>query len=294
MCYLAQKIFAMNSRNVLVLVLLACITTLGNAQVGIGTTTLVDGASLQIEGDDAGVLINRVALTGADDTATIASIGASQEGLLVYNTSTSSNADPENDVKPGFYVWDGSRWVSTKETGRRKRGWVALTDANSSFTLPFVNSPDLNTFSNFTSIDLDFEDDPSDSFISSYAPDGYTASDFYDSTNGVLTPIEIGDVILVRLQFEAVPNNNNGVIELQIDIDSNPGNPGIIIYQKSIPLLRGNGYSTRVSETILLYQLGTFDLNGGKIRMAYTRANNTSGSNCVVSNFNLVVSRIVR
>ena len=264
------------------------------AQVGIGTTSPDPAASLEIDGASSGVLINRVALTGADDTTTIGALGALQEGLLVYNTNTTANADPENDVKPGFYVWDGGSWISTKETGRRKRGWVAMNDANTSYSLPFVNSPDLNTFSNFTSIDLDFNDNLGDSKISGFAPDGYTADDFYDSTNGVLTPIEVGDVILVRLQFDAVPNNNNGVIEIQIDIDSNPGNPGIVIYQKSIPLLRGNGFTTKISETILLYQLGTFDTNGGKIRLAYTRANNSTGSTCTVSNFSMVVSRIVR
>ncbi len=36
-------------------------------QVGINTTTPIDQASLQIEGGNSGLLINRVSLTGKDD-----------------------------------------------------------------------------------------------------------------------------------------------------------------------------------------------------------------------------------
>ncbi|MEE2801518.1 MAG: hypothetical protein VX550_04970, partial [Bacteroidota bacterium] len=58
------------------------------AQVGINTSTPDPLSSIDINGGDSGVLINRVALTGADDITTISGLGVAQEGMLVYNTST--------------------------------------------------------------------------------------------------------------------------------------------------------------------------------------------------------------
>ena len=82
------------------------------SQIGIGTLNPVAGSSLHIEGSNSGIMINRVALTGTDDSSTISPVGASQEGLLVYNTSTISNINPDTDVSPGFYFWTGSKWQS--------------------------------------------------------------------------------------------------------------------------------------------------------------------------------------
>jgi hypothetical protein len=258
------------------------------SQVGIGTTDLLEGTSLQIDGDNSGLLINRVSLNGSDDTTTIPLLGLDQAGLMVYNTNTSSNLDPKTNVLPGFYNWDGTKWVSNSESGRNKNGWVALSDNDSTFTLPFVDSPDLTDPAEFTDISLDFTN-PGDSTIETFAPDGYDSSDFYDSSIGRITPISVGDVIQLRLQFDAVPDNNNGFIDIAIDIATPYG---IKVYEKTVPLLRGAGRNTNVSESILLYQLGTFYANGGVIRMAYSRANNNSGSFCDVSNFSLVINRL--
>ena len=89
-----------------------------NAQVGIGTTSPLEGTSLQVEGDDQGVLINRVSLLGKDDTTTVSLLGLSQEGLLVYNINTVDAGG--NSVYPGFYYWSGTNWQSVKENRCRK------------------------------------------------------------------------------------------------------------------------------------------------------------------------------
>lgn len=171
---------------------------------------------------------------------------------------------------------------------------MQLLDGDYSQVINFTNSPDLTDFSNFVNIDLDFSGG-SDSTLDPYAPDGFSAADFYDNSINRLTPLALGDQVLMRLQFDASPLQNNGVIVLQIDIGANdiPGDSDdIVIFQKSIPLVRGGGRVTNVSETILIYQLGTFLANGAKIRLAYTRSNNTTGSSCTVDNFGLVLSRL--
>ena len=265
-----------------------CFTSLfSNAQVGINTTTPLLGTSLHVEGDNQGVMINKVALTGRNDNTTIASIDASYEGLLVYNTATVN--DGENGVYPGFYYWTGTQWNTIKEGGNGRLGWVALTDTNTSIPIPGISVNQANNPSNYTNIPIDFEDDPGDSIIDTYAPSGYTGSDFFDSTNNVITPLALGDAVLVRLQFTAVPQDNNSYLVIALDIGT-PGSP-IIVYQKTIPLLRGGGQTNRVSETIMLFQLGTFVNNGAQLKAAYSV---TSGSvnTCTVSDFSLVIERL--
>lgn len=76
--------------------------------VGINNTGSQPDASamLDIRSSDKGILIPRVALTGADDASTI---NAPQTSLLVYNTATSGAGN--NAVEPGFYFWNGTNWV---------------------------------------------------------------------------------------------------------------------------------------------------------------------------------------
>ncbi|HIB38589.1 hypothetical protein [Mesonia sp.] len=258
-----------------------------NAQVGINTTTPLDGTSLHIEGGNQGVMINKVALTGRTDNTTIPGLDASYEGLMVYNTSSVS--DGTNSVLPGFYFWNGTEWSNVKEGGSGKTGWVALTDTNTSIPIAGISVSAANDPANYTNIPIDFEDDPGDNIIDTYAPTGYSGSDFFDSTTNTITPLALGDAVLVRLQFTAVPQDNNSYLVIALDIGT-AGSP-IIVYQKTIPLLRGSGQTNRVSETIMLYQLGTFVANGAQLKAAYSV---TSGSvnNCTVSDFSLVIERL--
>lgn len=78
-----------------------------NAQVGIGTTNPASGSMLDIESNDKGILIPRVALTGTNDVTTITP--AASFGLLVLNTATAGAG--ATAVTEGFYYWDGSQWV---------------------------------------------------------------------------------------------------------------------------------------------------------------------------------------
>jgi hypothetical protein len=79
-----------------------------SAQVGIGNSN--PQAALDITSTNEGLLIPRVALVNTI-TATVDTPTASE---LVYNTASSGSAP--NNVIPGFYYWDGSQWVSIKNT----------------------------------------------------------------------------------------------------------------------------------------------------------------------------------
>lgn len=88
------------------------------AQVGINTPA--PNAMLDVTSTNNGVLIPRVALTSTADVATVVNPqgGALATSTLVYNT-TPAGVSP-NNVIPGFYYWDGTRWVAISGT----RDWT--------------------------------------------------------------------------------------------------------------------------------------------------------------------------
>jgi len=70
--------------------------------VGIGTNTPDASAKLDIVDANRGLLIPRVALGGTNASSPVTSPATS---LLVYNTAIAG------DVWPGFYYWNGTKWV---------------------------------------------------------------------------------------------------------------------------------------------------------------------------------------
>ncbi|MCB9226531.1 MAG: hypothetical protein H6578_05120 [Chitinophagales bacterium] len=74
--------------------------------VGIGTNTPNASAKLDVTATDKGFLPPRVNLTATNATTPISSPAT---GLLVYNQATAGIVP--NNVTPGYYYWDGSKWV---------------------------------------------------------------------------------------------------------------------------------------------------------------------------------------
>ncbi|MCX7955208.1 MAG: hypothetical protein N3A01_08490, partial [Bacteroidales bacterium] len=62
-----------------------------------------NSAGLDINFTDKGLLIPRVSLTSTTSTSPIS--GTPATSLLVYNTAS------QNDVTPGYYYWNGVKWV---------------------------------------------------------------------------------------------------------------------------------------------------------------------------------------
>lgn len=77
------------------------------AQQGFGTNTPDKSAAVDIVSTKRGMLIPRVALT---ETADNSPVNAPATSLMIYNTAT------VNDVTPGFYYWDGAKWVRFMDT----------------------------------------------------------------------------------------------------------------------------------------------------------------------------------
>lgn len=88
-----------------------------DGRIGIGTSNPNNYAKLDIYSDNQGFLVPRIALSSAlmDLNADgDNNINNQPVGLMVYNTSSSGTA-PDN-VFPGYYYWDGSRWTNINTT----------------------------------------------------------------------------------------------------------------------------------------------------------------------------------
>lgn len=153
-----------NMGKYIAFVCFSLVSCLSFAQTGVKVAPVVGNpdasAMLEVESNNKGVLIPRIALTGTLDAATIANPANS---LLIFNTAT-AGANPTN-VTPGFYYWNAnqSEWVrlfdgvaisstdnqafdslvlnGTSLTGYIENGGSATTDLfNLVIDLTFVNA----------------------------------------------------------------------------------------------------------------------------------------------------------
>ena len=221
------------------------------SQVGINTTTPIEGTSLHIEGGNKGVLINRVVLVGTDDTTTIVSLGASQEGLLVYNTNTTSNVNFETDVAPGFYFWTGSEWQPVAEQPKKKTGWAFFADGT------YITEPTgLNILGNTRTV---LENDGTSGLTNTSEINDLGAT-IWNPAFDAINPRKSGDAYTVRVTFKALTTSGaaNNYVSLDLDIGSGGIGTGPVIWEESKPMLKGSSTITPFSFTIPIFALPPF------------------------------------
>ncbi|MDM1502518.1 hypothetical protein HX071_09970 [Myroides marinus] len=79
-----------------------------HAQQGFGTDKPHRSAAVEIQSSKRGLLIPRVDLV--ETTNGVTPINAPEKSLMVYNQATTSKGTT-TDVTPGYYYWDGAKWV---------------------------------------------------------------------------------------------------------------------------------------------------------------------------------------
>ncbi|MBK1897921.1 hypothetical protein [Chryseobacterium paridis] len=89
----------------------------GTGNVGIGIAVPNSDAILETSATNKGLLMPRVALTSTTSPIPLTSHTA---GMLVYNTA-SAGISP-NDVTPGIYYNDGSKWYKTNQSSGTQSG----------------------------------------------------------------------------------------------------------------------------------------------------------------------------
>ncbi|NUY80372.1 tail fiber domain-containing protein [Flavobacterium sp. MAH-1] len=107
------------------------------AQIGINTIT--PNAMFEVNATDQGVLIPRVALTSALVSAPVVNPqgGALSVSTLIYNTAT-AGVSP-NNVVPGFYFWNGTKWTALNSD---LTGWSTTGNLGTSSTVNFIGTRD--------------------------------------------------------------------------------------------------------------------------------------------------------
>jgi hypothetical protein len=105
-----KPINSFNNRFFMLIILMVLSLSGFSQNVGINTTGAAPNANagLDVNFDNKGILIPRVALTS---TSSFAPLSAHVAGMLIYNTATA------NDVLPGFYYNTGSAWVPSFSVG---------------------------------------------------------------------------------------------------------------------------------------------------------------------------------
>ncbi len=112
--------------------------------VGINATGSSPDASaiLDISSTDKGLLTPRVSLTATSTAAPITSPAAS---LLVYNTNTAG------DVTPGYYYWDGAKWVRLINNTNPSGGdWSLTGNSGTTAGTNFIGTTDAEHLTIYT------------------------------------------------------------------------------------------------------------------------------------------------
>jgi hypothetical protein len=127
------------------LVLICCGTQIISAQnVGINSTGTTPNSSSILDlnagntftnPNGKGLIIPNVALTATNAQNPVNTPATS---LLVYNTAT-AGASP-NNVIPGYYYWDGAKWVALG--GQGSNNWALLGNAGTSVATNFLGTTD--------------------------------------------------------------------------------------------------------------------------------------------------------
>lgn len=114
--------------------------SLTGQNIGISETGLIphESAALDIEFTNRGLLIPRVSLQSNTDILTIVSPATS---LLVYNTNVAPN------VTPGYYYWNGSKWLRFETTESSiSPYWSTTGNAGTSASTHFIGTTDSVAF----------------------------------------------------------------------------------------------------------------------------------------------------
>jgi hypothetical protein len=105
-----------------------------NAQVGMTGNSPDKSAALDLNATNKGLLMPRVNLTSISDVTTIPSPAT---GLQVFNIASAGTAP--NNVTPGNYYWNGTKWVKFTYTGE---DWSINGNAGTSPGTNFIGTTD--------------------------------------------------------------------------------------------------------------------------------------------------------
>lgn len=125
-------------KTALTIVVLIVLGPKANTQVKIGdnATNVNPNSLLELESTNKGLLIPRLELTALSNATPLTS---HINGMVVFNTST------QNDVVPGFYYNDGSKWLKLLTNGQISSPTVIGTSSTNTFAITGLGQGNLST-----------------------------------------------------------------------------------------------------------------------------------------------------
>ena len=186
-------------------------------RLGIGTATPNTFAAIDLSETGKGFLINR--LTNAERTSLGSTMGASEEGMLVYDTQDNA-----------IYAWDGTAWNTTTDTDAQD---LSL----SGNTLSLTNDA--------STVDLSVYLDNTDTQLTEAEVDAYVANNGYltsftevdgDATN------EIQDISLTGTNLSITSGSTIDLSGIDTDTDTQLSEAEVDAF------VANNGYLTSFSE----------------------------------------------
>jgi hypothetical protein len=114
-------------------------TFYASAQVKIGTNAqILDvNAVLELEANNKGLLLPRLALTATNNNAPLSAFTA---GMFVYNTATAGLG--LTAVTPGLYYSDSTHWIRIEQSSLAAAGWQLTGNSNTNPTTQFLGTLD--------------------------------------------------------------------------------------------------------------------------------------------------------
>jgi hypothetical protein len=110
--------------------------SISQVKIGDNPTNLNPNSLLELESTDKGLLIPRLSLT---QTTNAAPLTNHVSGMIAYNTAE------QNDVVPGFYYNDGSKWVRLLTNGQISSPTVIGTSPTNTFAITGLGMGNLST-----------------------------------------------------------------------------------------------------------------------------------------------------
>lgn len=193
------------------------------SQTGIGTTTPHASAKLEVASDRQGFLPPRIALTAINSASPITSPAT---GLIIFNTATAGTTP--NNVLPGYYYWDGSKWNGLVDQGS--------LNSFSGFNPNYAQS-NASAVSKSATGDIIV----SQSITTSGRPVQIIATgDANPANNGAWVQLQLyrdGTAIGKKVQAESSSSNEN--VPYCLNFIDNPTTPGTYTY--SVRIVGGSG-----------------------------------------------------
>jgi len=193
------------------------------AQTGIGTTTPDASARLEVAATNKGFLPPRVSLSATNSASPITNPAT---GLVIFNTATAGTTP--NNVLPGYYYWDGSKWNGLVDQGS--------LNSFSGFNPNYAQS-NASAVSKSAAGDIIV----SQSITTSGRPVQIIATgDANPANNGAWVQLQLyrdGTAIGKKVQAESSSSNEN--VPYCLNFIDNPTTPGTYTY--SVRIVGGSG-----------------------------------------------------